>query len=130
MADTLAQSYYDFLTRAGFQPEFTAEGHVAFQHQGGHFYFLFDAQDPQFFRLVYPNFHALDSEALRARILRAASRVAETIKAAKIIVVEQNVWACVELFVVSAAHAETCLHAAMASIVGAVQRFEQELQQG
>lgn len=129
MAGTLAQSYHDLLTRTGFRPEITAEGHVTFQHERGNYFLLIDEQDPQFFRLIYPNFHSIEGETQRAQACIAAGRVAEGIKAAKIILVENNVWACVELFVVSVEHAETFFRTALAAVQAAVEKFGQEARQ-
>lgn len=129
MAGPLAQSYHDILTRAGHAPQPTAEGYLTFQHEGGQYYLLLDEKDPQFFQLVYPNFHAIHNENTRLRAFVAAGRVNDGIKSAKIMVNENNVWACVELFVVSVAHAETFLRAALAAVQAAVQKFEQEMRE-
>lgn len=129
MSSTLAQRYHDFLVAEGYHPETTDNGHLVFKQEGGHYYLLIDEQDPQFFRLVFPNFHPIGGAVVRQRALAAAGRVAEGIKSAKIILVDDNAWACAEFFVVSVAHATKFFANAMAAVQAAVQRFEEELRE-
>lgn len=94
---TLLQKYNDALRSQGYRPQIQ-DGHVSFQHEGGTFVIPVDDADPDYLRLVFPNFWSIDSDAERHRVLAAAAHVTAEVKGVKVFPIEGNTWAAVELF--------------------------------
>lgn len=96
-ADALRKMYVAYLTKRGYQPRVDADGDVVFKIEDSHYFIEIDAEDPEFFRLVLPNFWSIDSAEERTRAHRASTRATLETKVAKIYVVNKSTWASVEL---------------------------------
>ncbi len=95
--ESLGRSYVEFLRQEGYSPQVDEDGDVRFKYEGKTYLVIVDADDPQFFRLILPNFWGV-GDGGRARVLEMAVAASTKVKVAKIIVVRDNVWATLELF--------------------------------
>lgn len=111
------------LQENGFRPEINAQGLVKFMLEGGHYYVLFDADDPGYVRLVFPKFATAADELERERVLAAAGLVNGRIKAAKVFLCEDRVWASVEGFLPDVAQFPVVFPRSLAVLRGAVHEF-------
>ena len=92
-----ADLYLNYLREEGYVPSLNESGDVVFKFQGATFVISVDEQDTQFFRLIFPNFWAIDTDEELAKALRTANQVNFMMKVGKILIVENNVWSVVEL---------------------------------
>jgi hypothetical protein len=92
------QVYLEYLRENGYRPQLDGDGDVVFKYEGKTFLIFVDEEDPGFFRLVFPNFWPIEDEAERVRAWQAATEATASTKVAKVFLVEDNVWASVELF--------------------------------
>jgi hypothetical protein len=91
--------YLDHLRSAGFVPELAGETDIRFKVEGGLYQLLIDANEPIFFRLVFPRFRKIGNAGDRARVEAAANHATAGSKVAKVYVTsDDNVSAAVELF--------------------------------
>lgn len=94
----LAAKFSGFLADMGFRPEIDKDGDVKFYFEGGLYYILLAENDPEFMRLVFPNFWQIESDEEKMKVTIAAAFASADTKVAKVIVVGDNVWATVESF--------------------------------
>lgn len=80
---TRLDTFRGMLTAAGYRPR-VHDDYITFQHEGGNYLLPLDDADPQFFRIVFPNFWHFDTEAERTRVLETAATVTGMVKAVKI----------------------------------------------
>ena len=73
----MAATYMEFLEDEGMAPSLDASGAVIFESRGRSYYLIVDDDDPQYFRLLYPNFWSLDGAEERQRALLALGRAEE-----------------------------------------------------
>lgn len=97
--EQMQQVYGDFLKAEGFVHEVDDDGDIVFKKEGKTYFIGVDAEDPNFFRIVYPNFWEIENFEEHIRVLIAADFANNRSKVAKVFVVNQNTWASVELFV-------------------------------
>ncbi len=93
-----AAIYLEYLQSEGFRPEIDKDGDVRFGYEGKVFFIIIDESDPQFFRIVMPNFWKIDNDDECGRALSAISHSNGLSKVAKCFLVRGNVWASIELF--------------------------------
>ncbi|MBK8980104.1 MAG: hypothetical protein IPM29_29745 [Planctomycetes bacterium] len=93
-----AEMYSQFLREEGYAPKLDDDGDVTFKYEGGFYLILIDAEDEEFFRLVYPGFWAISDDAERARVERAALLASAQTKVVKIFPVRDDTWAAIEMF--------------------------------
>ena len=97
--------YTRLLELEGYKPIADGDGDLRIEHEGWQIYLNRDTRDPEFFRLLLPNFWSLDNEAERTRAERAADRVNRQIKVAKVHSGSgRSMWVTVELFVAEPGH--------------------------
>ncbi|HOJ13411.1 MAG TPA: hypothetical protein PLS81_04775 [Deltaproteobacteria bacterium] len=125
----LAARYTDFLTDQGFRPEIDKDGDVKFLFEGGLYYILVSEKDPEFFRLVYPNFWEIESDEEKMKATIAASFATADTKVAKVILVGNNVWASVESFFESPDHFKGVFRRSISAIRTAVSSFRDNMKQ-
>ena len=120
---TLAETYSDFLTTEGYRPTQDGDGDLIFKKEGRTYLIICDDEDRMFFRLVFPNFWSIDSDAERLQALSAAQESTADTKVAKVFLVRDNVWASVELFVADPAAVAPVFERSMGALESAVNRF-------
>ncbi|HEY8378038.1 MAG TPA: hypothetical protein VIK91_16185 [Nannocystis sp.] len=95
---SLAEVYAEFLRAEGYRPVIDDAGDLVFRCDGGFYFVTIDDDDPHYFRLVFPNFWGLESEAERHRARIAAAEVTAEFKAVKVYPQHDDMQAAVELF--------------------------------
>lgn len=88
----------------GCKPRLDDDGDVVFSHRELNYVLLFNAQDPEYIRLMLPNFCAVGTDAERAAAYEAANGANATCKAAKVMVEHGQTHAAVECFLASPHH--------------------------
>lgn len=88
----------EHLREEGFRPQVDGDGDIRFKCEGGNYYVAVRAEDPEFFRLVFPNFWDITGDEERRRFHALADEVNRRCKAAKVFLVSDNVFAAVEAF--------------------------------
>lgn len=96
--DQRADMYKTYLVEEGYSPKTDDDGDVVFKYEGKHYCIIIDEQDEDFFRLIFPNFWSIDSEAERSKVLEAAVYSTAKTKVAKVFVVRDDTWAAIEMF--------------------------------
>ena len=91
--------YSDYLKAEGYMPSLDADGDVKFKREGRSYVIAVDAEDPEFFRLVFPAFWEIESPDERRRALAAAEVSNRKSKVAKVFIVKEYAWASIEIFV-------------------------------
>jgi hypothetical protein len=89
--------YFDYLRDEGYAPQIDQDGDVMFKFEGGKYYIFIDDKDEMYFRVVYPGFWPIQSEAEKDRVIKAAMEATSTTKIAKVFPVGNDVWADAEL---------------------------------
>ena len=79
----LQQMYTDYLREQGYTPS-VDDGDVIFKVEGGNYYISVDEGDLAFFRIVYPGFWKIESEAERIKASAVIMSVNRTTKLAKV----------------------------------------------
>lgn len=92
-------AYIDFLEREGFRPCPDHAAAVTFAYESARFTLIVDEEDEPYFRLVLPNFYAIDTPQEMAAALYAANEVNNLVKVARIAIVRDRVWSVAEMFV-------------------------------
>lgn len=80
-----------------------------------------------FFRLVYPGFWPIESQAERIKVEKAALEATGGTKVAKVFTVDDNVWATLELFCASPEAVKPVFSRALSALRSAVNRFREEM---
>ena len=93
-----AAAIVKYMASEGYIPELDKDGDVRLKCEGLTFYIELLEDDETYYRLVLPNFWSIDTEEERGRAIIAANSVADRIKAAKVIMVRDDMWATLEGF--------------------------------
>lgn len=89
--------YFEFLKEEGYVPQYDSDGDIIFKSEGLS-YLLFAAEDdPPYFRLALPFFWEVESPQERQRAMAAATVVNAEVKVVKLYIVEDHLWASVEM---------------------------------
>jgi hypothetical protein len=119
----LADTYREFLAGEGFEAELDEAGDVAFHIEGRAYFLMIDDDDPGYFRLLFPNFWSIDSEAEHQRAMLAAAEVTAEIKVAKVYVLGDDTQASAEMFLADPRRPPPVFDRALRALQGAVRRF-------
>ena len=120
-----AQMYVDFLKAEGYLPEIDSDGDVRFKKEGGNYYIAVDATDDEFFRVVFPGFWPIESEEERDQALAKCNEANAGAKVAKVFIVQDSVWASLELFVSTPDAFKGVFSRGMGALRYGVERFVQ-----
>lgn len=88
----------------GCKPRSDKDGDVVFVRGDLTYVLIFSAKDPEYLRLVLPNFCAIGTDAERAAAYEAANLTNATCKAAKVAIERGQTYASVECFFASLHH--------------------------
>ncbi|GAB4307772.1 MAG: hypothetical protein Kow0069_05570 [Promethearchaeota archaeon] len=94
-----AKIVYDFLKSEGYRPEIDRDGDVVYKQEGRTYVIILEERDPEFFRIVFPNFWPIESQEERLKVSIAANEATAMTKAAKVFPIRDNVWASLGSFV-------------------------------
>lgn len=122
-----AQTYSEYLRNEGYAPSIDQDGDVKFKKEGGTYYILISEQDQEFFRLVFPSFWPIESEAERKKAEMSALKATTDTKVAKIFLVKDNVWGAIELFCASPDHVKAVFPRCLSALKVAVETFTESM---
>jgi hypothetical protein len=80
----LQEMYVSYLREESCSPSVDSDGDVVFRFDGLHYYIYVAEDDPAYFRIVYPDFWEIESEAERIKASAVIMEVNRTIKIAKV----------------------------------------------
>ena len=126
---SMAGTYMEFLEHEGMHPSLDASGAVIFESRGRAYYLICDDDDPQYFRLLYPNFWSLEGAADRQRALLAAAEVTAGVKVAKVYVLGEDTQAAAEMFLADPQDLQQVFTRALRALQGAVRRYSDLMQE-
>lgn len=93
--------YESFLVEQGYRPQIDEDGDVRFKSEGLTYYITVDEKDPEFFRIIFPNFWEIEDETEFMRVLIAINHSNSVCKVTKLFSINDNVWASIEAFTAS-----------------------------
>ncbi|GAB4472054.1 MAG: hypothetical protein Kow00124_09640 [Anaerolineae bacterium] len=125
----LAKTFSEFLVAEGYRPEIDSDGDVKFKSEGFTYYIIIDEKDPQYFRLVFPNFWSIESDAERLKALIASDFATSRTKAAKVYTVQNNMWASVEFFFAEPSQVKTVFSRCMSTLRTSVDHYVQKMRE-
>lgn len=106
-----------FLQDEGYRPELDDDGDITFNYEGDRYYIEFDANDEEYLKinLVVGKFEPEELEA----VLEGANAASLTVKAAKVVILENLAFSTVELFVARIADLKPVFRRYLACVQGA-----------
>ena len=93
-----AEMYRSYLAGEGYSPEIDDDGDILFKYEGHSFFIEVAEKDEEYFRVVFPNFWSIESEAERQKVSQASLHATHVTKVAKVFPVQDNTWAAIEMF--------------------------------
>jgi hypothetical protein len=121
--------YIEYLTVEGYRPELDKDGDIKFKREGGLYLLMPDKDDEEYFRLSFPNFWALKTDAERAKALEACNYTNRVSKVAKLTMFPDNVWANIELYVPNREAFKPVFGRSIRSIGNAVSNFAKRMKE-
>jgi hypothetical protein len=94
----------DLLKLEGCQPTVDDDGDIVFRHHNITYVLIFSKKDPEFIRLLLPNFLRVESDTDRRAAFEAANLTNRLCKAAKIYLERNQAQAAIEYFLASHQH--------------------------
>ena len=82
----------------GSNPKIDEDGDIVFKHNRFHFLLIFSQADPEYIRLLLPNFYEVENEKQRTAAFAAANDANAICKAAKVYVSSNQTHAAIEGF--------------------------------
>lgn len=123
-----AEVFHQFLLAEGYLPTIDEDGDLLFKFEGTTFLWIVDGNDSDFFRLVIPNFWSIGSEEERSRVKTACLEVMKTIKVVKILPMENDTWAAIEMFVSPIQSVQDVFKRCLRCLQHSIQAFHKEMQ--
>ena len=123
MSHAVYEETMTYLEEEGYRPEAAQEDRIHFRAEGGIYLVDFDWDDPQFVRLIFPNFWSIDDELERERVLKAADEANGKIKCAKVWTQNNRVCVSIELFLPDPSTFPEVIERAMSAIRSSRQEF-------
>jgi len=80
----LQDMYISYLREQGYLGNIDQDGDIEFKAEGSTFYIIVDSRDLKSFRILFPNFWEIESEAEKAKAYKAANYINRTTKIAKV----------------------------------------------
>jgi hypothetical protein len=82
--EELQEMYMDYLREEGYGPSLDSDGDVVFKIEGRNYYISVEEDDLAYFRIIYPGFWEIESEAERREASTVIMSVNRTTKIAKV----------------------------------------------
>jgi predicted aspartyl protease len=126
-----AQLYLDYLAGEGYRPTVDSDGDVIFKDEGKTYYIEVDTNDAEYFRLVFPNFWEIESDAERERVIRAANYATMKTKVAKVYMRSdgKDTVASIEMFLSQPEQFKAVFPRAMSALRSSVNNFVEAMKQ-
>jgi len=96
--ETARDAIVELLKLEGCEPRVDSDGDVVFTYKDFKYLLIFSRKDPEYIRLVLPNFWSIDSDSERSVAYAAANITNRSCKAAKICVEGEQTNAVIECF--------------------------------
>ena len=120
---TRANSYREYLAELGYRPEVDGDGDIVFKHEGRTYCIILSEKDDTYFQLVYPNFWKIEGAEERAKVILASVTATADTKVAKVYPVNDNVWACIEMFCATPEAVKPVFNRAISALAAGVGKF-------
>ena len=91
--------YSDFLRDEGYKPVVDDDGDVRFKYEGKTYFIQVSENDPQYFRIAFANFWPIENEKELGQAFVAANDSNMKSKVSKVLIIRENVWVSLEIFV-------------------------------
>ncbi|MEN8220285.1 MAG: hypothetical protein ABFS56_28825 [Pseudomonadota bacterium] len=127
--DSLQKRYISYLIEEGYKPTMDEYGDVEFKYEGEQYIILVSENDPEFFRIVLPNIWFIESKKERQKALVAADYATAEIKVAKVLVVGDQVWVSLELFISKPEQFKGIFKRSMSALQAATKAFVEKMRQ-
>lgn len=121
--------YKDYLAEEGFKPDLDDDGDVRFKREGKTYFIQVNEEDPEFFRLVFPNFWKIEDEADLLKVLRAADWANRKTKSCKVFMMQDNMWATIEAFLPKSDDFKPILMRCLSAMETGVSNFAQKMKE-
>jgi len=123
--------YLSYLKKEGYLPKIDSDGDVLFKKEGKNYFIDVEAQqkDPNYFRMVLPNFWSIENDIERLEVLVAADQVNSTIKLVKVHTVKDDTWASVQIFVSNQEDFQDFFPRMMSILSGGVELFVKKMRE-
>jgi hypothetical protein len=86
----LQQMYLAYLRTEGYSPEVDSDGDIKFKAEGRTLYIIVNDSDLEYFKILYPYFWEIESEAEREKVAEVASYTTRTTKLARVYMVADD----------------------------------------
>jgi hypothetical protein len=122
--------YEDFLREQGFAPTTDLDGDIVFEFEERTLFISVQEKDPNYFRMVLPNFWEIrdDNELIQALLI--ANDLNRKMKVATVIITEQFVSASAELFIQNDPQLGDFFPRLLRALVQASVHFAEQMQAG
>lgn len=117
----------NYLQKEGYTPQLDDDGDIVFKCEGGTYCVILEDRDDDFYRICYPSFWSIDSEAERAAVTRAADAASAKTKVAKVFTVRDNTWASIELFLDSPSTFTSVFKRSLSALQTSVRNFREAI---
>lgn len=123
--------YLNYLKKEGYLPEIDSDGDVLFKKEGKSYFIDVEAQleDPNYFRIILPNFWSIENDIERLEVLVAADQVNSTIKIIKVYTVKDNTWASAQIFISNREDFQEFFPRLMSILSGGVELFANKMRE-
>jgi len=115
-----------FLKEQGLMPETLDNGNIVFKYQMRTFMYIENDEDSSFFQLSLPGIFDV-TEDNREAALEAANQVTKSLKVAKAIVTDSEVWLLIECLLDSTPELEDIVPRFLDILMGAQQEFYNQI---
>jgi hypothetical protein len=122
--------YSQFLRSEGYMPELDKDGDVLFKVEGLIYFIQVFEDDPEHFRLVLANIWPVKSEYEKQQVLAAANHANTRSKAAKITLVDDNVWVSIEQFVAQPEDFKATFRRCLSALQNGMRTFVNKMREG
>jgi hypothetical protein len=124
-----AQMYLEYLRSEGYVPSIDGDGDVVFKYEGRTYYIIVSETDPEYFKLLFPNFWSLESPEEKVKAERSALIATLETKVAKVSPVRENVVATIEMFCSPPESFKNVFPRSISALRSAVQTFVEKMKE-
>jgi hypothetical protein len=126
----LQNMYMSYLREEGYSPWVDEDGDVAFKADSLTYYIFVSPDDLEYFHLLLPAFHSIDTQQERQRAADAISTVNRSKKVAKVYMntEETNVYSSAQIFVKNPGDFKSSFTRMSSNVLGAARDFLEALE--
>lgn len=113
----------EILSQSGYSPTKDENNDLVFRFDGWFYIVQVYEEDPFSIRILLPNFWLIESDAERTSAINTAIDVTYRVKVAKVLLVKDQIWISVELFLPSEQAFSVVIERCMSTLSGAAELF-------